>query len=499
MEPVDSGNRLSRRECLKRAAAAFTILPAGLARGYAANTKLNIAVIGLAGMGAIDARTFSKLDENIVALCDVDSLMVDKRVSEEHPKAKKYTDFRKMIEQEKLDGVVVATPDHSHAYISVWAMKHGLNVYCQKPLCQTVLEARVMARVAAETKVVTQMGTQSSASESTLRTIEMIQSGVLGEIVEIHVATDRPIWPQGYQRPDGADPVPSTLAWDLWLAPAPQRPFKAMYPEGHPVYNPAPEKRHQSDYKVAGLDPVPPLGVVYHPFVWRGWTEFGSGALGDIAPHQMNVIFSALDLGAPSAVEVVETSGMTRHQYPDWTTMRFEYAARGARPPLKIFWYDGGKRPPEEIARSSRQPATASAPPGGARPLAQGGGGVIWIGTKGSLPAGRGPFYGKQTEPYPTPPERAWGREEVHKDWAVAIKTGKPAPCHFGYAGPFTEAYQLGNIALRVGNRIEWDPLAFRITNNRDANQYLTREYRRGWELREIAGRESYDVAQARG
>jgi len=349
-----------------------------------------------------------------------------------------------------------------------------------------------MARVAAETKVVTQMGTQSSASEANYRTVELIQSGAVGEIMEIHLSTDRPIWPQGYNRPEGADAVPSTLDWDLWLGPAPARPFKAMYPEGHPVYNPAPDKRHQSDYKVAGLDPVPPVGVVYHPFVWRGWTEFGSGALGDIAPHQMNVIFWALDLGAPSAVEVVDTSGMTRYQYPDWTIMRFEYAARGVHPPLKIFWYDGGRRPPDEIARSLRQPAAAPPESVGTRPLAQGGGGVIWIGTKGSLPVGRGPYYGKQTEPYPTPPEKDWGREEVHKDWVVAVKAGQPAPCHFGYAGPFTEAYQLGSIALRVGHRIEWDPLAFRITNCREANQYLTREYRRGWDVREIAGRAAY-------
>ena len=255
---LNNGNQITRRESLKRAAGAFMILPAGLARGYAANEKLNIGVIGLAGIGAIDARTFGKLGENIVALCDVDSAMLDKRVAEEHPKAHKYTDFRKMIEKEKLDGVVVATPDHTHAYISIWAMKHGLNVYCQKPLCQTVEEARVMARVAAETKVVTQMGTQSAASPDNMRTVELIQSGALGEITEIHIATDRPIWPQGYDRVEGEDAPPSSLDWDLWLGTAPARPFKATYPQGHPVYNPAPEKRHQSDYKDAGLDPVPP-------------------------------------------------------------------------------------------------------------------------------------------------------------------------------------------------------------------------------------------------
>ena len=473
---------MTRRESLKKAAGALMILPAGLARGYAANEKLNLGIIGLAGMGAIDARMLNDLGENISALCDVDSTMLDLRAPL-YPKAKKYTDFRKMIENEKLDGVVVAVPDHMHAYISVWAMKHGLHTYCQKPLCKTVHEARVMAKVAAETKVVTQMGTQSSAEARNLRTVEVIQSGVVGEITEVHVATDRPIWPQGFDRLPGEDPVPSNLDWDMWIGTAAMRPYRSLYPQGHPVYNPPAEKRHQLDFAVAGLSPVPPVGVVYHPFVWRGFTDFGSGALGDIAPHQMNVIFMALDLGAPSAVEVIDTSGMKKDMYPDWTVMRFDYAARGVHPPLKIYWYDGGKRPADEIGRGADRART-------------GGAGVTWIGTKGSLPEGRGAYYGKQTEQYPVPPERNWGREEVHKDWVAAIKAGKQAPCNFAYAGPFTEAYQLGNVALRVGHRIDWDPLAFRVTNCREANQYLSREYRKGWDLQEIAGRTAYNVSE---
>jgi predicted dehydrogenase len=482
---------MTRRESLKKAAGALMILPAGLARGYAANEKLNLGIIGLAGMGAIDARTLNGLGENISALCDVDSTMLELRAPL-YPKAKRYTDFRKMIEKEKLDGVVVAVPDHMHAYVSVWAMKHGLHTYCQKPLCKTVHEARVMAKVAAESKVVTQMGTQSSAEPGNLRTVELIQSGAVGEITEVHVATDRPIWPQGFDRLPGEDPVPSTLDWDIWIGAAAMRPYKSLYPQGHAVYDPPAEKKHQLDFAVAGLSPVPPVGVVYHPFVWRGFTDFGSGALGDIAPHQMNVIFMALDLGAPSAVEVIETSGMKKGMYPDWTVMRFDYAARGVHPPLKIYWYDGGKRPPEEISG-------APVVPGGGRragPARAGGAGVIWIGTKGSLPEGRGPYRGKQTEPYPAPPERNWGREEVHKDWVTAIKAGKDAPCNFAYAGPFTEAYQLGNVALRVGHRIEWDPMAFRVTNCQEANQYLSHEYRKGWDLQEIAGRTAYNVSE---
>ncbi len=191
-----------------------------------------------------------------------------------------------MIEKEKLDGVVVATPDHSHAYISVWAMKHGLHVYCQKPLTRPCTKPGSWRGWPPRRKSSRRWEPRAAPSGRNMRTVELIQSGALGEITEMHVATDRPIWPQGYDRPAGEDPVPSTLDWDLWLGTAPARPFKAMYPEGHPVYNPAPEKRHQSDFKDAGLNPVPPVGVVYHPFVWRGWTDFGSGALGDIAPHR---------------------------------------------------------------------------------------------------------------------------------------------------------------------------------------------------------------------
>ncbi len=459
MEPVRDGNGLTRRAALQGAAGTFMILPAGLARSYAANERLNIGIIGLAGMGGADAAAFHKLGENVAALCDVDSTVLDKRGAQ-YPKAARYTDFRKMLETEKLDGVTVATPDHLHAYISVLAMKHGRHVYCQKPLCQTVHEARVMARVAAETKVTTQMGTQTSADARTLRQVELIQSGALGEITEVHVATDRPVWPQGYDRPAVEESVPAGLDWDLWLGPAPKRPYLSVWPKEHPVYRPESWKRfiYQKDPELS----------IYHPFTWRGWIEFGSGAVGDIAPHSMNVIFLALDLGAPAAVEVVATSGMRREMYPEWSVVRWEWPQRGVHPPLKIYWYDGGQLPPEAIT-------------GGGR------GGLVWIGTKGSLPQGRGPFAGQQAEPYAVPPERAWGRVEVHQDWVTAVKAGQPAPCHFGYAGPFTEAFQLANVALRTGHRIEWDALACRVTNCREANQYLTREYRRGWDLNELA------------
>ncbi|MBI5084894.1 MAG: Gfo/Idh/MocA family oxidoreductase [Acidobacteria bacterium] len=447
----------------------FMIVPAGLVRGYAANQKLSLGIIGVAGIGGVNARTFKALGENITALCDVDAKILDKRGAE-YPEARKYGDFRKMIEKEKLDGVIVATPDHHHAYMSVYAMRHGLHVYCQKPLTQTVEEARVVARVAAETKVVTQMGTQTSAEAGVLRTVELIQSGMLGEITEVHMATDRPIWPQGYDRPAGEDAVPEHLDWDTWLGPAAARPFVNRWPEGHGVYSPEKKNQFRSG------------PTVYHPLTWRGGTEFGSGALGDIAPHSMNVVFMALELGAPSAVEVVDTSGMRREMYPGWTHLRFDFPRKGKRRAMSLHWYDGAKPLPVHLQAPEPPPAP------GAPPLRRGAGGMVWIGTKGSLPWGVGPFAGTKAEQPAAPRQREWGREEVHKDWAAAIKAGKQAPCHFGYAGPFTEAYQLGNVALRVGHRVEWDPKAFRVTNCREANMLLGREYRKGWELKEIAG-----------
>jgi len=467
MERIPSGRLTTRREALQTAAA-FMILPAGLARGYAANEKVDVGVIGLGRGGAV-ARELAAAGQNVVALCDVDSVVIEKRGAP-FPNARKYTDFRKMIEKEKLDGVVVATPDHSHAYLSVWAMKHGLNVYCEKPLTQTVHEARVMAKVAAETKLITQMGTSSTAEAGNLRTMELIQSGALGEITEVHIVTDRAIWPQGYDSLTIEDPVPATLDWDTWIGPAHYRPFIAKWPQGHPVWEPERKRQFSTE------------GAVYHRHNWRGWTEFGSGAIGDIAPHSMNVVFMALDLGPPSAVEIVETSGMKKEMYPEWTVARYIWPQRGIHPPLSVYWYDGGKQPP---ARICPPPAPQA---GAAGPLRGGAGPITWIGTKGSLPQGRGPFQGRQEAPYERPAPKDWGREDVVKDWAAGIRSGKPPSCNFGYAGPFTEAFQLGNIALRVGHRVEWDALAFRITNCREANQYLTREYRKGWDLREIAG-----------
>ena len=274
---------MTRRDAIR--ATAFTIIPAHLVRGYQANSKLDIGIIGIGGVGASDARRLAELGENIAAICEVDPLILEDR-SKLYRQARRHSDFRRMFDAQQFDGVVVATPDHSHTLISVMAMKRGIHVYCQKPLTRTIAEARLMAEVASKQKVVTQMGTASASAEATRRTIELIRSGTLGEITEVHSWTNRPLWPQGFDRPAGEDPIPSTMNWDLWLGPAQARPYKAKWPEGHPVYS-IPSR----------LDPFPgkwwrdPWANVYHPFTWRGWQDFGTGALGDMAPHSLNVVY----------------------------------------------------------------------------------------------------------------------------------------------------------------------------------------------------------------
>jgi hypothetical protein len=273
-----------------------------LVRGQNLNSKLNIATIGAGGKGASDTDHCS--GENIVALCDVDQNTLDGRMKK-YTTAKGFRDYRKMLEemQRGIDAVIVATPDHHHAPASVMAMKMGKHVYCQKPLTHSVNEARVMRRVAKEQKVITQMGNQGSSESGLRRAVEVIQGGVIGAVRQVHVWSNRPIWPQGIDRPSKVDPVPKNLDWDLWLGPAPERP----YVEG-----------------------------VYHSFAWRGWLDFGTGALGDMACHTANMPFRALKLGYPKSIEA-ESSAMNKETYPLKSKIRFEFPAREGMPPLSFF------------------------------------------------------------------------------------------------------------------------------------------------------------------
>jgi predicted dehydrogenase len=411
------------------------------ARMISPNEKLNLAAIGCGGQGAENLQRVS--GENIVALCDVD----EERASvsfDRFPKAQKFRDFRKLLDamHREIDAVVVSTPDHMHAPISLAAMELGKHVYCEKPLTWAIGEARQMAKVAREKKLATQMGTQGMAGDRSRVGIEILRSGVLGAVTDLHVWTDRPAdwWPQGIDRPADSPPVPKTLEWDLWLGVAPKRP-----------YNPA-----------------------YCPFDWRGWKDFGTGAVGDMGIHNAAMPFAALELGSPSSAEIVATSGLKDETFPLWSRLRVHYAKRDSRSPMTLHWYDGGQMPPAELA------------PG--RKLAKNG--AIVVGKKGTLVSSEwtggdwlllpeDKFRDFQKPPVSVP--RAPGQSH-HQEWLQACRGGEPAICRFdGFASQLTETLLVATLALRVGKKIEWDADKMIAVGCPEAEPFIRREYRTGW------------------
>ncbi len=437
----------NRRQFVKRTALAASALAfpfVSVRNVLGANQKLNIACIGAGGKGAVDVGYCS--GENIVALCDVDekqSLSAFKKHSEAHW----YKDFRKMLDKEDrhIDAVTVSTPDHLHAVQALQAMGMGKHVYCQKPLAHSIYEVRLMVESAQKNKVVTQMGNQGHANSDTRRLIELIQANVLGNVREIHVWTDRPIWPQGMERPIEIKPIPSTLDWDLWLGPAPYRPY-------HPAYV---------------------------PFKWRGWWDFGTGALGDMACHNLNLAFSALGLRDPITVEAT-SSGVSNETAPKWSIITFEFPRRDGVGPVRVVWYDGGKQPSPDLIGKTALPKN----------------GYVLIGEKDSLyvadSAGKGTFIsGAKVEDFKEIPETLprWpeGSKDFdlahHQEWIEACKGGTKTLSNFNYAGPMTEAILLGNVALRVGKKIEWDAKGMKVTNAPEASRFIKPEFRSGWDV----------------
>jgi predicted dehydrogenase len=437
----------TRREFLRASA----LLAGGLSVGsYAAarkiseNEKLNIGVIGPGGRGWDDLQACKS--ENIVALCDVD----DERAAQAYktyPNAKRYKDFRKMIEQEKsLDAVLVCTPDHTHAIAAITAMRAGKHVYCEKPLAHSIWEVRQMAKVAREMKVVTQMGQQGHAMEGTRRAVEIVRSGAIGEVRELHVWTDRPAgwWPQGDDRPKESAAVPATLDWDLWLGPAPERP-----------YNP-----------------------IYVPFKWRGRWDFGTGAIGDMAVHCMDTAFWALDLGIPTSAEVKASDKKTEDCPPLWSIIEMNYTARGNMPAVKMTFYDGKKLPPAELFHGEKISDNGS----------------LMVGSKGSLycrtwNGGEYPsdmhmllptkqFVGYQP-PAPTLPRTP----EHHIEWIRACKGGPKSESNFDYASRLTEGLLVGYLAQRLGKRIEWDAKAMKAKGLPEADKFIHPQFRKGWKI----------------
>ncbi|MFN0134680.1 MAG: Gfo/Idh/MocA family protein [Phycisphaerae bacterium] len=450
----------TRRQFLQRSAqaaaglAAFTIVPAhvlGGPRHRPPSETLNIAAIGCGGQGGVDIQNLSS--ENIVALCDVD----DARAAEtfkKFPDAKRYKDFRVMLEKEKgIDAVLVATPDHVHAIAALTAIRAGKHVYVEKPMTYCVQEARMLQLAAKKAGVATQMGNQGRASEAMRLLKEWIEDGAIGTIREVHAWTTHAVWPQGLSRPKETPPVPATLDWDLWLGPAPERPY-------HPAYA---------------------------PIYWRGWWDFGTGAMGDMGCHVLDAAFYALDLTPPTSVEASYSQavpeGITWNKpfngesYPQAAMIHYHFPARGKWPPIKITWYDGGLRPerPPELEPQ--------------RQLGNGFGGLLFVGEKGKIMCGAHGADGVRIIPetamaaYRRPEKRLVRSVGHHAEWIAACKGGPACGSNFDYAGPLTEAVLLGNIALRYPQRLDWDADAMKITNVADANQWLMRMYRDGWNL----------------
>jgi predicted dehydrogenase len=408
-------------------------------RRVSPNEKLNIGIIGCGGKGWSDAEGVA--GENIVALCDVDENALN-HAAQRYPGASLHRDYRRMLDTVKhLDAVTVSTPDHHHAPAAMRAITRGLHVYVQKPMAHSLSEVRKLTEAARRHRVATQMGNQGQSSEEIRRLVEMIQSGVIGPVHEVHIWTNRPIWPQGVGRPAGADPVPRHLDWDLWLGPAPVRPFKAKYPEN-------------------GRD-------VYHPFCWRGWWDFGTGALGDIGCHVLNHPQWALQLGLPESVEVVDASEAKPESAPAWSILRYRFPRRGALPPVTLYWYDGGKLPVKPPEMESRE---------------FGEGGMLFVGERGKMLNGRLIPEVRMNEC--TPPPKTIPRVADHyRDWLVACKGGRPSCSNFATAGPLTEMVLLGNIALRLRRTIHWNGERLHSLFYSEADPYIRRTYRQGWEI----------------
>ena len=450
--PTDSASKsVNRRQFLVAGAAvsAFAFLPARVlgADGPPPSQKLNIAGIGIGGMGASNLQNLES--QNLVALCDVDSVYAAKTFKK-YPGAKVWTDYRQMLEKQKdIEAVVIATPDHTHAIIAMAAMRAGKHVYCQKPLTHDIFEARTLAQAAKQYGVATQMGNQGHSGEGIRSACEWIWDGAIGEVREVQAWCDLSYYPWGHtwwsskwdRLPKDTPPVPKSLDWDLWLGPAKERPY-------HPAY---------------------------HPQVWRCWWDFGCGMMGDRGAHTLDAAVWALKLGLPTSVEAT-SCGLNPDTHPVSAIVTYQFAARENLPPVKLTWWEGTRAPrPDELDADLDLPRE---------------GGLIFVGSKGKLVCG---VYGQQPMLLPKSLRESYKRpaktlprvegERHEMDWVRACKTGQPAVSNFGVAAHLTEICLLGNLAKRMDNRLEWDGAAMKVTNLPDANRHVRTEYRQGWSL----------------
>jgi predicted dehydrogenase len=462
--PAPQPPALSRRKFLGVATAAWAtarIVPAralGADGQVAPSNRINLAGIGVGGVGFGQLQDFEKAGFNIVALCDVDDVYA-KKAFEKWPQARRYRDFRELLRDEgdKTDAVHVATPDHTHALVTLAVLKRRKHVCCVKPLTRTIHETRVVLAAARKAGVATQVTAMPNTSETACRTCELIQGGAIGAVHEVHVWSNRPLWPQGMQRPPGEDAVPETFDWKLWLGPAPARPFKDKWPD---------DSYALAQVKAAGKKGPHTKGV-YHPWNFRGWWDFGTGALGDMGCHYLNTPFRALKLAYPVRVQATATQ-VFAETAPLASVVTYDFPSRGALPPVRVVWYDGGLQPPELGDFGGPAPA----------------GGALYIGDEGRmldnkvLPASRA----AKCESLPRTLTRRAG---TWAEWFEACKGGEPAGCHFDWAGLLAETVLLGNIAIRTGKPLEWDAAQMKFTTHEPANELVKETYQNGWSLEE--------------
>ena len=444
----------SRRSFLQTTGAATAGLAlAGCATGptrgayKSANAKLNIAAVGVGGKGRGDIAQTSK-GQNVVAICDVDDRTL-RNAAQTYTKAKLYHDWRRLLEQPDIDAVTVSTPDHMHVPIAMAAIQLGKHVYVQKPMAHTIQEARAVTAAAKAAGVVTQMGNQNHSGTGYKSVVQAIRGGAIGRVKEAHAWSNRPVWPQGIERPQGKDPVPDHLWWDMWLGVAPYRDYVG------------PKQGAKR-----GRGP-------YHSFNWRGFLDFGVGALGDMGCHIIDPVVWSLDLGAPK--KVWSTGPVTNGEtYPEWETIHYEFpgTAYCAGESVRMTWYDGGKKPSESLL-----------PGGTAKDLPSNG--CLFVGESGVLmcPHGgkpelwpRGEFSNAKLMEVPG--------DDHYLQWTNACKGIGTTTSNFDYAGPLTETVLLGTIAVRYPNeKLEWDSARLKFSNKAAANEFVRKDYRPGWEV----------------
>lgn len=479
-------SRLNRRKFLQAGAAGLGYLYTGPAfsvvRAADANAKIRVAGVGVGGKGRSDIEQASNYMD-VVALCDIDeSPKFLGGAAEKFNKAKTFTDYRKLFDDSEtlknVDAVTISTPDHHHALVTMLAMRAGKHVYTQKPLTRTVFEARMLREGAEKYKVCTQMGNQGTTENGLRRAVEVVQAGTIGPVKEIHVWTNRPVWPQAPQvvaRPTEA-PVPAGVHWDEFIGPAPFRPYA--------TYDPSVKNRYQNK------------PGAYHDFHWRGWWDFGTGAIGDMACHTANMAFMALKLGLPTKVSA-EAGDVNNETCPSFAHVTMEFPGRGDLGPVTLHWYEGmkdGKKvvPPQEwVDKAVALYADRRSPTGLVNS------GSIIIGEKGYIYSpddyGARFFVGPKKDfdermNTHTPeklPINAGGDAGQKREWAQAIKDGKPetALANFGYASKLTESFLLGNVAIRSGKTFEYDGETGKVKGSPEAEKFLHYDYRKGWDM----------------